>query len=1429
MESIAIVGIACLFPGANDPAQFWRNLLDGRCEPGDCATGLSVDFAFDPSGYRLDPAFLEGLDRLFQWSLAVARGALCDSGNFNGEALLKRCGVVLGQSCLPTLCSSELFAPLYRETSALRLEQVSTASRPSMANALVAGYPAAVICRALGLEGGYLTVDAASASSVYAVELACAHLRARKADLMLAGAVHAAQPQLVRAAFAALKALPADGASRPLDRASQGLRPAQGAAMVALKRHSDALADGDRIYAVVRGTGLANDGQGRHLFNPSPRGQLLTFECAYEQAQVDPRSIGYIECHASGTPLGDRTELDSLERFFGRYHSAPLIGTVKSNVGHLLPAAGLAGLLKTVLSLHAGVIPPTVGVSDPIRSKDGLFGARALVRATVAHPGRLAALNAFGFGGANAHLILEQPEGHRCEAALAPAAPQPPEKLAIVGMDAHFGGACGLEAFGQTLYEGAQHWVPLPAERWRQLESEPGLLGWYGFEADASALRGAFLERFEVDLWHLRIPPHEADRLDAQQILMVQVAERALAQAGFARGGKVAVIVVAGANLSQGHQWLSAGRLHEQTHPTRVEPAADRLQPHGVLGLMGNLAASRIAALWDFTGPAFVLPAQGAAASFRALELAQMLIASGQAEAALVGAVDLAGGIENVLARHHCEPLNQGAATFGYDRDADGWMVGEGAAAVVLMPTAAAQLQKKPIWALLDAVGFGQTNASQPAAAAIEQAARGTLAAAGIAAEGIGFVEVAGGGSATHDPAEIAGLHAVYRRAESATVALGSATANIGHPQAAAGMASLVRTALCLHDRYLPAIPGWSGPKASHCWQESPFFVPSRAQPWLSAGQGRIAAISALDHDGGYAHAVLSEAPRRAEPPQAADPPFRPHLLVVAAADRADLQTQLEQLEARLGENQALEVLARRCHAAYRSRPDLPYALAIVGHDREEVTAQLRRAHKGIAAAFEQGKTWKTPVGSYFTAEPLGRQTRVAFVYPGAFNTYPGLGQDLLYRFPRCHRRLDELSEDAALLTREKLLYPRSLNALSARERIAHEERLLGDPVAMIDSGLAFAALYTSILQREFAVQPQAAFGYSLGETSMLSALGVWAGCDALCKPLRTSPLFTRCLAGPKLAAREHWAIAPEQATSDLWSSFVLLAPAGAVEQALTEHERVYLTHINTPGEVVIAGDSAQCQRLIERLGCGAVRAPFDGVLHCEAVRSRSEEIARLTTVAIQAKPDLAFYSTAGYAPIDLEAQSIAAALTANLCRRVDFPRLVERVYGDGHRCFIEVGPSGGCARWIAAILGDRPHLSLQIDQRGVSERVAIVRLLAALVSHRVPVDLTTLERGAAGGAAAPKTLSKTIVLGGGRLEPPEQRPGAAVQVPPPPPPWQTPLVQTATASRAHSSFLEQRAASLRQWGAMLQLQLAAAQQVLDAPVQATEHSSGSR
>jgi PfaB family protein len=1407
MEKIAIVGFSCLFPDAKNPEEFWQNLIQQKDSISFVSTqelgvdpqvfydpakgqpdkfyslqgGFIRNFQFDATGYKLPADFLQSLDNTFKWSLDTAKQALQHSGYLENEAVLTKCGVILGTLSLPTQFSNKIFSPMYQQVLSPAIKELLqcqgfdfTSPNASVEvpahNAMISGLPAAIVARALALSNIHLCIDAACSSPLYAAKLASHYLQTHKADLMLAGGISCSDPLFIRMLFSGIQGYPEDNdLSRPLDKSSRGLITADGVGMVVLKRYSDAVRDGDRIYATISGTGLSNDGRGKHLLSPNSKGQILSFERAYKEAQISPKDIDYMECHATGTLLGDTTEFNSVETFFGQYQATPLLGSVKGNVGHLLVAAGAVSLIKALLSMSKGVIPPTINISDPIGTENNVIAPQRIVTHPTEWPSKTpvkrAAISAFGFGGTNAHMILEQGDSSPVSplsivSTLSPSSPTPPAKVAIVGMDAFFGSCNGLDTFDRSIYDGTQNFIPLPSDRWHGIEDRQDLLQQYGLPEGKAPL-GAYIQDLEIDTLSYKIPPNELAKLNPQQLLLLKVADRALKDAGLKQGGNVAVLIAAETEFSA-HQlqqrWNLAWQIKEGLENGGVSLPEDKLAElekiakdavhHPVeigeyLSYISNIMASRISSLWDFTGPAFTITA-GENSTFKVLEIAQMLLSAGEVDAVLVGAVDLAGGWENVLLRSQLAPVNTGTNTLSFDTKANGWTVGEGAGAVVLKRHDTAKKDNDRIYAVVDAV--------TPDAGTVSQACQEAFQLAGVKPTDVEYLEVYGSGISQEDEAEIEGLIQAYPGSENnLSCAIGSVKANIGHTYVASGIASLIKTALCLYHKYIPATPKWSGVKNQEVWQGSPFYVSTESRPWFLGKEAtkRVAAINSMGMDGTCAHVILSDEPEQQQQNSRYLQQMPYYLFPIVGRDRTDLLQQVKVLQTTIDNCDSLAFVARQSFVEFQKHSQANYTLAILGRNKNELAREIESAFKGINKAFESGEDWQTPAGSYFTAKPLGKTGEIAYVYPAAVNSYLGIGRILFRLFPRVYDDAVIKSLFSLFAEVSQLVFPRSLDKLSTKQLESLEKQLLNNALAIFETDMAFARLITTIVRDDFRVKPKYVFGYSLGETSMMTAMGVWSNFSEGISAFHSSPLFADRIAGPKNAVREHWGLPKMRSVDDdFWSTYLLMANPYKVQECLKHEHRVYLTQINTPEEVLIAGDSEGCQRVIKALGCNAFRAPFNHAIHCEPMRSEYEEVVRVNTLPARDIPGISFYSSAEYQPVLLESHAIASSLAKGLCQPLDFPRLVNRVYNDGARIFIEAGSGNVCSRWIDKILENKEHITVPLNRRGIDDHASIIRALGKLLSHQVAVDLSPLYGETTEASSQRKPTVKTLTLG---------------------------------------------------------------------------------
>ncbi|MDH6115074.1 acyl transferase domain-containing protein/NAD(P)H-dependent flavin oxidoreductase YrpB (nitropropane dioxygenase family) [Kitasatospora sp. MAP12-15] len=447
---IAVIGMAGMFPQAPDLPAFWANVVGGvdavtevppeRWDPelyhaSDGAAGTTPSkwggflppIPFDALSYGIPPTALASIEPVQLLALEAARRALQDAGYDAGGAQggrsfdRSRTSVVFGAEAGSDLSNAGVLGavlPGYLgavpPAIAEQLPKLTEDSFPGMLANVIAGR----IANRLDLGGANFTVDAACASSLAALDVACKELATGSSDLALCGGADLHNGINDFLLFASVHALSPTGRSRPFDASADGIALGEGVGCLVLKRLADAERDGDRVYAVVQGIGSASDGRSLGLTAPRPEGQRLALERAYRGAGLTPAQVGLLEAHGTGTVVGDRTELATLEAVFTESGAAPgscALGSVKSQIGHTKCAAGLAGLIKASLALHTGIKPPTLHLEQPNAAwQPGAspFAFHAEARPWVEPSAeRVAGVSAFGFGGTNFHAVLRGYQG----------------------------------------------------------------------------------------------------------------------------------------------------------------------------------------------------------------------------------------------------------------------------------------------------------------------------------------------------------------------------------------------------------------------------------------------------------------------------------------------------------------------------------------------------------------------------------------------------------------------------------------------------------------------------------------------------------------------------------------------------------------------------------------------------------------------------------------------------------------------------------------------------------------------------------------------------------------------------------------------------------------------------------------------------------
>jgi len=452
---MAIIGIGCLFPQADDQHTYWSNITEGvdsitdippthwkvadyydqNQKSPDHTYGRQGGFIspvdFNPMDFNIPPNVLEAIDTSQLLGLVAVGQALKDAG-YGPEREFDRSktSVILGVTGTLELViplGARLGHPIWnRALKEAGVEQsiaddvvqrISDAYVPWQENSfpgLLGNVVAGRISKQYDLGGTNCVVDAACASSFSALHLATMELATGKSDMVITGGIDTFNDIFMYMCFSKTPALSPTGSIKPFDASADGTILGEGLGIVVIKRLADAERDGDRIYAVIRGIGSSSDGKGDAIYAPSATGQKNALLDAYDRAGVTPETIGMVEAHGTGTKVGDMVEVSALRDVYGEAATPWCsLSSVKSQIGHTKAAAGAAGMIKAALALHHKVLPPTIRVNNPL--KEVTSGATPFYLATQKRPWlprgetpRRAGVSAFGFGGSNFHLVLEE-------------------------------------------------------------------------------------------------------------------------------------------------------------------------------------------------------------------------------------------------------------------------------------------------------------------------------------------------------------------------------------------------------------------------------------------------------------------------------------------------------------------------------------------------------------------------------------------------------------------------------------------------------------------------------------------------------------------------------------------------------------------------------------------------------------------------------------------------------------------------------------------------------------------------------------------------------------------------------------------------------------------------------------------------------------
>ncbi len=1382
-ETIAFVGMGGIFPEASNLNEFWKIIVHGNdCsstkrsgewiipssklinpakngeEFVNCLTTYMIDYPIPfLDNLSWDESFIRKLDPLYQIGLSCANQAYKDACLEKNDPA--RVGVILGSIALPTDSISKIaqgviekkyFNQFMKNNFQTRGNENWSDEQIVGWNSQVVGSPAALIKEVFQFGGSAYTLDAACASSLYALQLGIRELSSHRLDAVMIGGLCRPDSMYTQIGFTQLKALSKSGKCSPFDREGDGLLVGEGGGIVVIKRLEDALRDQNTIYGVVRGYGISNDRDG-NLLAPAQEGQRRAIDQAYKMANWSMSQVDFIECHATGTPMGDRVEFNSLVDYYrsssdisdspisnSKLEQKIALGSIKANLGHLLTGANAASLIKVLLSIKNQTIPPQANFQEAnptLMIDDSPF--RILKRSeqwknrSDGSP-RRAAVSGFGFGGINAHLLIEE---YRPESAY-------------------------VNTFNHTSDgESRSNVQSIPDEQRKDLDEEYVIVGLGTYLSNArdisafsslgfstiidqnlkTEISNRSFQTLDFDFAEFRIPPNELKKMLPQQIAMLLAANQANQDAQNSKGSeeknqiansdikfsvdpaKSGVIISLNLDWNTtnfhlrwyfGEQKLKTSKnnspqsIAENDIGSLYKIDAPELSADSTLGALASITASRIARHLHWGGASFTIT-DSHRGGLRALEIALDYLKSGQLDQVLVGGVEFLHDIRQ-------------EEIFGANR------YPEGACALVIKKKSVAIRDGNKIYAIIkepkhcssDLQSYIQSLEAQKQNTSIQRSQNKNRSLEDPLlsfANQIGYYDLVDSSANRY-----------FTQKENSAESKSLSENQIPQSQTSfSGLLFLIKSCLAIRWQRLPA--DFEKEKQSSYWLIDRETATRKTQ-LIEVESPSSLRIFELEE----VMPILDESGKSTEVIGQEFIPFNEYeLFFVAGNSNAELIAHLQKLRKLIQlsdesdldksiesrQNRSLSELARTWYQqGYEKRNEKSYTfrIAIVSDKIETLVQQIEEIQKELQ---ERGKNI---LFSDFRDYGLSLQIdtksigKIAFVYPGSGNHYPGMAKSLATRFPSVLRRQESENRFLASQYRPDLFWD--------AEKIPNH----GNARDFIFAQVSFGTLLTDLL-RSCGVEPEIVFGNSLGQSASLFGMRIWRDRDEMLQRMHASSLFMSDLAPPYRVAQIFWQ--NEALSPDVWLAGIVPVSAEEIRQRLKEKAKIYLLIVNSPTECVVGGERSILLDWTKEHKLPFL--PLEGVVlsHCEVATPVEAAYRELHTLPVTPLSRVSFYNAITQKPYALTSQNAAETILQANQQMIDFHQLIQTIWKDGARVFVEIGPGSSATRMISQSLQNQAHVAIAMNSSKQDECLVFLRGLAQLYLVGVAIDLDPLYK----------------------------------------------------------------------------------------------------
>jgi len=916
------------------------------------------------------------------------------------------------------------------------------------------------------------------------------------------------------------------------------------------------------------------------------------------------------------------------------------------------------------------------------------------------------------------------------------------EPLAIVGMSCMFPKAQSVEDYWANIKEKVDAIREVPADtHWDPKDF---------FDTDKKkpdhvyAKTGGFLDPVDFNPGEWGIAPSDLDAIDTSQLLSLVVAQGALVDAGYTTGrefnrdnvsvvlgltGTLELVVPLGARL--GHPTWRRAMQHAGIAPEITEEVIKNIgkayvgwQENSFPGLLGNVAAGRIANRLNLGGTNCVVDA-ACGSALSAVNLAAMELWTGKTDMAITGGVDTFNDIFMYMCFCKTPALSATGHARPFSVDNDGTILGEGIGMVVLKRLSDAERDGDRIYATLNSVGTSSDGKGKaiyaPSAEGQVKALRRAYEQAGVSPRDISLIEAHGTGTGAGDEVEVNALKEIYGQADNGRpwCALGSVKSQIGHTKAAAGSAGLIKAALALYHKVIPPTIKVSKPAKALTSENVPFYLPDQIRPWVTDdGRPRYAAVSALGFGGSNFHVVVSEYDQEKH---GWDWARGTELFTFSGKNTADIKTALNKL-AQAKNARQIRMAAAESRRDFNHKDTCRLTFVVdAGTDLNkligEITAQL---DKNV----ESGR-FVLPNGVCFSqnhdVKPIG------VIFPGQGAQYPGMSRELVCASPEAFTVLEESTKEIGAIdaTGNNLIdyvFPRP--TYDAEKDKLNDERLRATDIAQPAIGAIALGQFKAL--EAFGVEANCFAGHSYGELVSLCAAGAFDSA-ALARISRKR--------GQLMA----------QGKGDRGGMIAVAAERSAVEAVIAETGlQLVVANHNSPAQVVLSGPTAEIEKSKNIFKDRKLRATVlnvAGAFHSSFVADAAEPFHAFLADEKFSKLKCPVYANTTAEVYPSKAEAAKKLLGFQLANQVRFVEIIEKMYADGIRTFIEAGPGGKMTGLIKAILEGRECTIIALDS-SAGKRSGLHdlgRVLAQLAAMGYQLDLNRWQNGAEWLAAQPK------------------------------------------------------------------------------------------